>query len=275
VHSDEVYEEPDFTAVDELYSSPRGRDADRSSLSPFGGSYQGRGSGSFEGTAAAAAAAVGRRGSGSSSSPGRQPGVAAAPAAEAAALGAAAAVAPPATPSTGFAGSRLWSVLAGGSSPAPVAPPQQQQQQSQQQQQWGYSGSEDLPPSLAGGGSNGSGAASTAPMGTAGGSRGWGQGENVVHEGEGSSGEEEVYVDGADIDAVGAGVPATAAGGAGDAEVYQEASEEIEPAGGSVRGWVWVLGSVPSFQLAGHCRCCRPCTVHGFSGLPCASVTDK
>lgn len=167
-------------------------------------------------------------------------------------MGPAAAVAPPATPSTGFASSRLWSVLAGGSSPAPPAQQPQHSQPSQpsQQQQWGYSGPEDLPPSLAPGGSNGGaaagaiGGAGAAPMGAAGGSRGWGKGEPVVHEeGEGSTGEEEVYVDGADVDAVGAGVPAAAgaqraqeaAGGGGGVEEYQEASEEIEATGGLPR----------------------------------------
>jgi hypothetical protein len=129
--SDEVYQEADVTAVDELYSSPRSLDGDRT-RSPIGSRCSSDRL-SFDGTA--------RQGSGA-----RQMEFAAAPAAPAVGGGGAVALA---TPSTGLGDSRLWSVLAGSS---PTAVPAQQQQPDKGRD-WGFGGAEDLPPSLARGGS--------------------------------------------------------------------------------------------------------------------------
>lgn len=143
--SDELYQEPDFSAADDLYSSPRSFETERS---PFGGH-----------TDSAHRQPFGRISSSSCSSQGddgRSPSLGyrrvsnEAPAAPAAAT--AEVPAPPSAAATerlaeaggvqaAAFGSRLWTVLGLGGSPSP-------QKQQQGSVGWGYDGVEDLPPSL-------------------------------------------------------------------------------------------------------------------------------
>jgi hypothetical protein len=236
--SDESFEDPDLTAAnDDMYSSPRALDADRT-LSPFGyadrqaarrsgDNRSGSGSGHpsrFEAPAAPAGHAV-------------QPGVLLdVPHGGLAVAGsnaaAAAAAEAPVTPST--ASSHLWSVLSAGNAA------HQQQQQQQKGQRWGHGGPEDLPPSLATAGSSGSsGTAAAATAAAAAAARVGSQGVGGATVSSSQSGS-----NAGDAEEVFADAVAEAAAGVQAQQQAAVAGQQLEDHGSTAAGGlagVWVV----------------------------------
>jgi len=144
--SDELYQEPDFSAADDLYSSPRAFDPERS---PFGGHTDSTHRQPFGRISSSSCSSLGD--AGRSPSMGYRRGSDDAPASSTVAAAAEAPAPPSAAAAERLAegggvqaaasGSRLWTVLGlgGGASP---------QKQQRGPVGWGYDGVEDLPPSL-------------------------------------------------------------------------------------------------------------------------------